>query len=276
MLDYMQLKHYSASTIKSYLNQVAAFSVYLGKSPEQASLEEVAGYLLHLINEKHLSQSAVNSAYSGIKVLLAEVLGREWDSRILPRSRRVKRLPDVLSVSEVLSIVNAPKNLKHRTILRLLYATGLRMGELVRLRVSDVDSKRMVLLVRQGKGFKDRQVPMSEVLLDSLRKYWLQYRPKEYLFESSYTGGALSARTIQAIFQKAKQKAGVNQHASVHTLRHCYATHLLEAGVDTMTIKTFMGHGHLSSTARYLHVSQTYRPLPELINKESLEDAARF
>ncbi|MBX2929000.1 MAG: tyrosine-type recombinase/integrase [Saprospiraceae bacterium] len=170
-----------------------------------------------------MAQSFLNSAYSGIKVLLVQVLGREWDTRILPRARRVKLLPGVLSVSEALSIVNAPKNLKHRTILRLLYATGLRMGELLRLRVSDVDSKRMVLPVRQGKGFKDRQVPMSEVLLDSLRKYWIQFRPKEYLFESACTGGALSARTIQVIFQKAKCKAGVTRQAGVHTLRHCYA-----------------------------------------------------
>lgn len=276
MLDYMHLKHYSASTIKSYISHVALFARYIGKSPELSTLEEVSGYLLHLSEERKLSQSLLNAAYSAIKVLLEQVLGREWDTRMLPRSRREKTLPQVLSAADALKIVNAPANVKHRTILRLLYATGLRMAEVLSLKISDVDSKRMVLFVRQGKGFKDRQVPMSEVLLDTLRQYWLQCRPQEYLFESSMSGGPLSARSIQTIFQKARQKAGVRQHASVHTLRHCYATHMLEAGVDTLCIKNFMGHSHLSTTARYLHISRTHQSLPDLIDAASTEDAPHF
>lgn len=276
MLEYMQLKHYSASTIKAYISQVVLFSAYLGKSPAQASLGEVARYLLHLINDKGASQSYVNAAYSAIKVLLEGVLGREWDRSMLPRSRREKPLPAVLSAEEALSIVNAPQNLKHRTILRLLYATGLRVSEALRLRLSDVDSKRMVLIVHRGKGYKDRHVPLSQPLLDSLRDYWRQSRPKEYLFESRQASGALSQRSVQALFQRAKAKAGVARKASVHTLRHCYATHLLEAGVDVMAIKAFMGHGKLSTTARYLHVSRASYKLPDLIGPSPSHDAPQF
>ncbi|MBK8196566.1 MAG: tyrosine-type recombinase/integrase [Lewinellaceae bacterium] len=140
-----------------------------------------------------LSQSQLNSAYSGIKLLFVQVLGREWDSRLLPRSRREKRLPAVLSVVEALALVNTPRNLKHRTILRLLYACGLRVSEALALQVSDVDSQRMVLVVRQGKGFKDRQVPLSESILESLRQYYRAFRPRKYLFESGQTGGPLIA-----------------------------------------------------------------------------------
>lgn len=265
MLEYMQLKHYSPSTIKNYLAQVSYFARYLGKSPDLGTLEDVAAYLLHLNLERQLSQSQLNSAYSGIKLLFVQVLGREWDSRLLPRSRREKRLPAVLSVVEALALVNTPRNLKHRTILRLLYACGLRVSEALALQVSDVDSQRMVLVVRQGKGFKDRQVPLSESILESLRQYYRAFRPRKYLFESGQTGGPLSQRSVQAVFQRAKIQTGVSRKVSVHTLRHCYATHLLEAGVDVMALKKFLGHTHLATTARYLHLSVATQRVPDLL-----------
>lgn len=265
MLEYMQLKHYSPSTIKNYLNQVSRFARHLDKSPDLGSLEDVAAYLLHLNLERRLSQSQLNSAYSSIKVLFVQVLGREWDSRLLPRSRREKRLPAVLSAVEALALVNTPRNLKHRTILRLLYACGLRVSEALALQLSDVDSTRMVLIVRQGKGFKDRQVPLSESLLESLREYYRVFRPRKYLFESAQTGGALSQRSVQAVFQRAKVQTGVSRKVSVHTLRHCYATHLLEAGVDVMALKKFLGHTQLATTARYLHLSAPTQRVPDLL-----------
>ena len=265
MLEYMQLKHYSPTTIKNYLSQVSHFARYLGKSPDLGTLEDVAAYLLHLNLERRLSQSQLNSAYSGIKVLFVQMLGREWDSRLLPRSRREKRLPAVLSAVEALTLVNTPRNLKHRTILRLLYACGLRVSEALALQVSDVDSQRMVLIVQQGKGFKDRLVPLSESILESLRQYYRAYRPRKYLFESGQTGGPLSQRSVQAVFQRAKVQTGVSRKVSVHTLRHCYATHLLEAGVDVMALKKFLGHTQLATTARYLHLSVPTQRVPDLL-----------
>ena len=208
MLEYMQLKHYSPATIKNYLSQVSHFARYLGKSPDSGTLEDVATYLLNLNLERRLSQSQLNSAYSGIKVLFVQVLGREWDSRLLPRARREKRLPAVLSSVEALALVNTPRNLKHRTILRLLYACGLRVSEAPALRISDVDSQRMVLIVQQGKGFKDRMIPLSESMLENLRQYYRAYRPRKYLFESSQSGGPLSQRSVQAVFQRTKVQTG--------------------------------------------------------------------
>ncbi len=265
MLEYMQLKHYSPSTIKNYLSQVSHFARYLGKSPDSGSLEDVAAYLLHLNVERRLSQSQLNSAYSGIKMLFVGVLGREWDKRLLPRARREKRLPAVLSAVEALALVNTPRNLKHRTILRLLYACGLRVSEALALELGDVDSSRMVLVVRQGKGFKDRLVPLSETLLEFLREYYRAYRPKQYLFENSRSGGPLSQRSVQAVFQRAKIQTGVSKKVSVHTLRHCYATHLLEAGIDVMALKKFLGHTQLATTARYLHLSAPTTQVPDLL-----------
>jgi integrase/recombinase XerD len=264
MLEHMRLRHYSPRTIKSYLAQVTAFARHLGRSPDMATLEDVASYLLHL-EERGLSQSLLSNAYSGIKVLFVAVLDRSWDRRILPRSRREKRLPAVLSAEEALALVNAPQNLKHRTILRLLYASGLRISEALALQVGDVDSSRMALIVHGGKGFKDRQVPLSATVLESLREYYRAYRPKAHLFESAQTGGPLSQRTVQMVFQRAKARAGVSRKASVHTLRHCYATHLLEAGVDVTELRRFLGHANLATTARYLHLSTPARQLPDLL-----------
>jgi site-specific recombinase XerD len=272
MSDYMQLKHYSPRTIKTYLVQVSNFARYLGKSPDLGTLEEVAAYLLHLNTARGLSQSLLNSVYSSIKLLFVDVLGREWDSRLLPRSRREKHLPEVLSASEAQALVNAPRNLKHRTILRLLYGSGLRVSEALSLQLSDVDSKRMVLIVRQGKGFKDRQVPLSESMLESLRQYYRFYKPQVYLFESNQTGGQLSQRLVQVAFQRAKAQAGISRKVSVHTLRHCYATHLLEAGVDVMELKKFLGHSQLATTARYLHLATPSRQVPDLLAGSTPED----
>lgn len=277
MADYMQLKHFSPRTIKTYLNQVSQFAKYLGKSPEEATLEDVATYLLHLSRERSLSQSFINAAYSAIRLLLEEILGQVWDRRLLPRARKEKSLPRVLSPEDALRIINSLSNVKHRMVLSLLYATGVRMSEALNLRLNDVDSKRMVLVIQQGKGNKDRYVPLSPSLLEALRHYWRCYQPKVFLFEGAVKGQPLSSRTVQKVFQMAKEKAGINTEASVHTLRHSYATHLLAAGVNLVAIKTFMGHSQLSTTARYLHVGQTQRDLPDLLsNSAPWPDAPKF
>jgi len=265
MLDYMLLKNYSSVTIKNYISQIVLFTRYLGKNPELATLEEVGAYLLHLTTVRNLSQSQVSGAYSAIKMLLVNILGREWDGRMLPRARRQKRLPSILSVQEIQALISAPRNLKHRTILCLLYSTGLRVSEALALKIADIDSQRMVLIVHQGKGAKDRMIPLSVSLLASLRGYYAVFRPKIYLFENERKGGPLSQRTVQNIFEQAKSQVKLRRQASVHTLRHCYATHSLEAGLDVTVLKEFLGHTSLSTTARYLHVSAASGNAPDLL-----------
>lgn len=265
MLDYMHLKNYSKSTIRSYINHVKDFACHLGKSPESATFEEVSAYLLHLTEDRGLSQSNLNGAYSGIKVLFTGVLGRAWDLNKLPRSRREKTLPAVLSVEQAQGLVNAPRNLKHRTILQLIYATGLRLSEAMGLELKDIDSNRMVIIVHRGKGGKDRHVPLSATLLECLRYYWRCYRPRRYLFENEHTKAHLSPRTVQAVFKRAKEKIGLSGKVSVHTLRHCYATHMLESGLNVVALKVFLGHTNLSTTNRYLHISATQGDLPDLL-----------
>lgn len=254
MLEYLRLKNFSPATQRSYINAVKLFAQYLGRSPDQADMEDVRRYLLHLIDRK-LSNSTINTAQSAIKALFVGVLLREWDPRFSPRPRKMRSLPPILSVAEAQAIVEAPDNLKHKTMLRVLYATGLRVSELCALKVTDIDSARMVVNVRRGKGFKDRCVPLSPTLLTDLRQYWLQYKPQNALFENENSHEALSVRTVQHVFTMAKKKAEVKKYASAHTLRHCFATHLLDAGTDLFHIKAFMGHTGIGTTARYLHLT---------------------
>lgn len=254
MTDYLRQKNFTPTTVKSYINAVKLFAVWLGRSPEHCDMEDVRRYHLHLI-ERKVSNSTINVAQSAIKALFVGVLHREWDARFSPRPRKMRSLPPILSREEALAIVEAPDNLKHKTMLRVLYATGLRVSELCALKLTDIDSARMVVHVRRGKGFKDRCVPMSETLLNNLREYWKVQRPKTALFENGHSGEPLSTRTVQAVFEQAKKKAGIKKAASAHTLRHCFATHLLDAGTDLFHIKAFMGHVGIGTTARYLHLS---------------------
>jgi integrase/recombinase XerD len=231
-------------------------------------MEDVRRYHLHLIDRK-VSNSTINTAQSAIKALFVGVLHREWDARFSPRPRKMRALPPILSVEEALAIVEVLENFKHKTMLRVLYATGLRVSELCALKIADIDSARMVVHVRRGKGFKDRCVPMSQTLLDNLREYWLTCRPKTALFENQDTGEPLSVRTVQAVFAQAKKKAGVKKPASAHTLRHCFATHLLDAGTDLFHIKTFMGHTGIGTTARYLHLSDRGAATYDLLGRQA-------
>ncbi len=268
MTDYLRQKNFSPRTIHSYIQAVKRFAIWLGRSPEQCTMEDVQRYHLHLLDRK-VSNSTINTAQSAIKALFTGVLHREWDPRFSPRPRKMRSLPPIMSVEEALAIVEAPDNLKHKTMLRLLYATGLRVSELCALRAADIDSARMVVHVRRGKGFKDRCVPMSQTLLDNLREYWRAYRPKTALFENQDTGQPLSVRTVQAVFAQSKKKAGIKKPASAHTLRHCFATHLLDAGTDLFHIKTFMGHTGIGTTARYLHLSDRGAATHDLLARQT-------
>lgn len=256
MQNFMELKGYSSQTVRNYIHAVAKYCEYYGKHPNELNSEHIMNYLIYLKRERNMGSGSVNQAYSGLKILYTQVLKREWDSTI-PRSKRVNKLPRVLSREEVSAILEAKTNIKHKVLLKLLYSTGMRISELCNLKISDIDSKRMLIRINQGKGKKDRMTLLSKSILKELREYYLFYRPGKWLFEGNYCK-QYSTRSLQNVFKHAKKKAGVTSKCSCHTLRHSFATHLLESGVDIFNIKELLGHKSIKSTMVYLHVSNKH------------------
>jgi integrase/recombinase XerD len=231
LLEELQRRNYAPRTIASYVLQVAQFARHFGRSPDQLGADDLRTWQLHLLQVKHAAWSTYNQAVCALRFFYRTCLGRPEVVTALPFGKRPKTLPAVLSRDEVLQFFAAFPTDPDRLLVRTTYACGLRIGEVVRLRVADIDSRRGVLVVRQGKGRKDRQVPLSPQLLQELRAY-------------------LQRRVTRAV-----RGLGWNKHVSLHTLRHSYATHLLEAGVDVVTLQHLLGHNDLETTARYLHVS---------------------
>ena len=252
----LELRGLSLETQKIYIHHVRNFSRYFKSSPYHLGKREIKEYLLYLLREKNASSSTVNLCYSALKFLYAKTLRREGVMEKIPRLRSTKKLPVVLERQEVESLFSVTDNLKHRAILMLIYSSGLRLTEASHLKVTDIDSKRMVLRIREGKGRKDRYTLLSTVVLELLREYWSQYRPQEWLFPGRPSEKPLSVRSIQRIFKKARTLAGIRKPATVHTLRHSFATHLLEQGTDLHRIQLLLGHRSLKTTAIYLHVSR--------------------
>jgi site-specific recombinase XerD len=252
----LELKGLSPKTQKIYLSQVRSFALYYNRSPEQLGEREIKEYLLHLIREKKASSSLVNQCYSALKFLYEKTLKRKWIMEEIPRTKISKKLPVILNREEVEALFSVTNNLKHRAILMLIYSSGLRISEAAHLKLSDIDSKRMMLGIRQGKGGKDRCTILSNIALQVLRRYWCQYRPQEWLFPGKFPDKPISERSIQKIFKKAKDLAGITKPATVHTLRHSFATHLLEGGTDLHHIQLLLGHSSPKTTTVYLHVSQ--------------------
>ena len=252
----LELRGLSRETQKIYLYHVTNFSRYFNRSPYHLGKSEIKEYLLYLLREKEASSSTVNLCYSALKFLYAKTLRRQGVMAEIPRLRSTKKLPVVLEREEAESLFSVTENLKHRAVLMLIYSSGLRLTEASHLKVTDIDSKRMVLRIRQGKGRKDRYTLLSTAALEVLREYWSQYCPKEWLFTGRSPGKPLSVRSIQRIFKKARTLAGIRKPATVHTLRHSFATHLLEQGTDLHRIQLLLGHRSLKTTAIYLHVSR--------------------
>lgn len=252
----LQLRGLSPKTQKAYLNQVRDFARYFKKSPDQLGESEVKEYLLYLLKEKKASDSTVRQYYGALKFLYQTTLKRNWVIEKIPYLKTKKRLPVVLDRKEVDSLFSATENLKHRAILMLIYSSGLRVAEVAHLKITDIDSKRMMIRIQQSKGGKDRYSILSNVALDVLRQYWRKYRPKEWLFPGYRDDKPISDRSIQKIFGKAKTLAGIKKPASAHTLRHSFATHLLEAGTDLHHIQLLLGHKSPKTTTIYLHVSR--------------------
>jgi site-specific recombinase XerD len=211
-------------------------------------------YLFYLVEKKQVSANYLNQLLSAYKILVVEVLRRTWEEFDIRRPNTEKKLPVVLSQEEVKRIIGCITNIKHRTYISLIYSCGLRLSELCNLKVTDIDSTRMQIHIRSGKGAKDRYVMLSEKILLMLREYWKRYRPKEYLFEGQTKGKAVAERTVQHVFSEAVIKSGINKHPCIHTLRHSFATHLLENGVNLIAIQKLMGHNHIKTTTIYTHL----------------------
>jgi integrase/recombinase XerD len=252
MIEEIRLRNFSPRTEQSYVSAMAGLAKYYRQSPDQLSQEQIRAYLLHL-KERGLSPSSRNVAISGMKFFYHQCLGWNEKQLFIPPRKRSWQLPEVLSQKEVERLLLAATKQRDRCLLMTAYATGLRVSELVRLKVSAIDSQRMMVRVEQGKGRKDRYTILSQQLLLELRSYWKVHRSKSWVFPNA-KGGPLSIDYAQRIYNLAKLKAGIQKGHGIHTLRHCFATHLLEAGVDLRTIQTLLGHTSLLSTERYLQI----------------------
>jgi len=252
----MELKNLSERTIEIYLKCVANFAIHYGKSPEDMEHNAVRNYLYYLLKEKNSSQATISQHYSALKFFYQTTLGRDWDALKIPRSRREKKLPVVLSIQEVGAVLAAVRNLKYRALLMTIYSGGLRLGEAINLKVSDIDSERMMIRVCRGKGNKDRYTLLGKSALEILRTYWRAYRPKGLLFPSLRPDRTICPSTIQMAFKKALHKTKIKKSASVHTLRHSFATHLLEEGTEIPYIQNLLGHSDSRTTSIYLHVAR--------------------
>jgi integrase/recombinase XerD len=269
MLEDMEMRNLSPRTQQCYVRQVAQFAKHFDKSPDQLGPEEIRTYLLSLVR-RDATGNQFNISRCALRFFYAVTLKREFPDILC--AKKPKKLPVVLSQNEVAQLLEAPKKLKHRAILTTLYAAGLRVSELVGLRVTDIDSQRMVIRVRQGKGNKDRYVMLSPKLLALLREYWRERRPKERLFP-------VSVRCVQLLCAAMARKAKLDKRVSPHTLRHCFATHLLENGENIRKIQVLLGHRSVQTTARYLHVSMetitsTCSPLDRLASETTSANAS--
>jgi site-specific recombinase XerD len=233
---------------------VSQLARHYGRSPDRITLEEVRDFLHDAIVRQRLSASTCNQKLAGIRFFHRQVLRREdFDLRV--PAKRSGRLPEPLSRSEIARLLEAPRVTKHRVLLMTAYGGGLRVSELVHLKLADIHSQRLLIRVNQGKGSKDRYTLLSPRLLEELRIYWRQYRPRVWLFTGADRRGPLAVGSAQKVFDRAKERAGIQHGRGIHSLRHSFATHLLEAGVNLPTIQRLMGHTSLTTTAKYLHVT---------------------
>jgi len=265
-LDDMRIRNYAARTIDSYLAGVTRFAKHFGRSPEHLGAEEIRTFQLHLLHEQ-VSWSQFNQIVCALRLLYTITLGRPEMVTVIPFGKRPKTLPSVLSPEEVKQLLAAARPGLERILLSTTYACGLRISEVVNLQVTDIDAARMVIHVRLAKGAKDRLVPLSARLLAELRLWWQQHRTRPWLFPGVIAGRPVTVGGVQRLFARVLRRSGLHKPASMHTLRHSYATHLLEAGVNVVTLQKILGHSDLSTTAHYLHVStQQLRQTPSLLD----------
>jgi site-specific recombinase XerD len=260
MDDAMVLRGFAERTREAYLAGVRGLAKHYGRSPDRLDAGEIQAYLLHLIHDRKLAFASVNQAACAIRFFFTAVLARPDIALDIPMAKVPKRLPQVLTREEVARLFAHCKDLRSRTLLMTKYAAGLRLTELCRLEVTDIESApdRMCLKVRLGKGGKDRYTLLSPRLLDALRLYWRAARPRRFLFPNRAGDGPIAEKIVQRTYHAARTAAGIAHGGGIHTLRHAFATHLLEAGVDLHTLQRLLGHGHLGTTMRYLHLAQAH------------------
>lgn len=259
-VELLRLKNYSPNTLKTYKNWFIIFlNHFPDRKPSTITKYEIMDFLVHYRNSGKWSSTVQNQLINAIKFFYEQLLHQPQQVYDLPRAKKEFRLPAVFSEQELKRIILATENLKHRTILCLAYSAGLRVSELVNLKIRDIDTDRMIITLRGAKGKKDRQVMLSPVILELMRAYYTTERekPKVWLFEGQY-GGQYTARSIEEVIKNSKKKAGVTKKGSIHALRHSFATHLMESGTDLMTIKDLLGHNSLSTTSIYTHVSKKH------------------
>src|SRR3989442_2924982 len=256
MIRDMALRGFSPRTHESYIAAVVRLAKHYHRSPDQLTIGEVQAYLAHLILERKLSWSTCSQATSAFRFLYHVTLGHPRTDFHVPLPKQPQKLPEILSREEVWRLLAAPPHPRHRLLLTTVYAAGLRVSEAIALRVTDIDADRMTIRIEQGKGAKDRYVPLAARLLQDLRAYWTSAPPSVWLFANSQATGPIDITVAQKIYTLAKLRAGIQKQGGIHALRHAFATHLLEAGVDLHTVQRLLGHRQISTTMRYFHLSQ--------------------
>lgn len=256
--EMLRLRNYSPNTIRNYENWFLFYlSHFPGRKPSTITKNQILDFMVAYRHSKAWSATSQNQLINAIKFFYEKLLNQPAEYYDLPRAKKPEQLPTVFAESEIVAIINATQNKKHRTMLCLAYSAGLRVSEIVNMRIQDIDSKRMVIMVKQSKGRKDRIVMLSDKILIMLREYYLIYKPSYWMFEGT-AGYQYSARSAQEVIQQAKHKAGIKKKGSIHALRHSFATHLLEGGTDLLSIKELLGHNSLRTTMTYTHVSKKH------------------
>jgi len=256
MIEDLTARGLAAGTQKSYLRAVSQLAQYYNRRPDQLSAREVQRFLVHLHEERGLTWSSCNLYTQALRFFYRITLGRPSIDFYIPCARQEQRLPEILSRKEVRRLFESASNVRNRALLIATYGAGLRASEVICLKITDIDSDRMTLRIDQGKGKKDRYGLLSDRLLQELRGYWLRYRPTDWLFPGRFEGRPISYHRVHEIYQETKAEAGITKAGGTHSLRHTFATHMLEAGVDLHTIQRLLGHRSLHTTMRYLHVTE--------------------
>jgi integrase/recombinase XerD len=257
MYDYLKLKSYSPNTIKTYINEFAQLLYAISSQPVSLmTTDDIKAYCLYCISDLKVSDNQMHSRINAIQFYFEQVLKRDPLKISIPRPKKPQQLPKVLSQKEIIKLFKVVDNQKHLLLLKLCYGMGLRVSELVHLKISDIDSARMQVLIQCAKGKKDRYVQLPQSILEPLRAYYITYRPKYYLFEGQM-GGMYSVRSVQQVFKNAMKLAKINKQIGIHGLRHSYATHLLETGTDLSLIQKLLGHNQIKTTELYAKVSNT-------------------
>ena len=259
MIHEMTVRGFAPSTHKAYLSAVRMLARHYHRSPDQLSVDEVQAYLVHMVTARKLAWNTRNIAASAFRFLYHVTLRRDVAKFEVPVVKQTQRLPEILSRDEVALLLESPPNPKHRLLLATIYSGGLRVSEALRLRVSDVDRSRMTLRVEQGKGRKDRVVPLSRRLVQQIELYWKVHPPRQpWLFPNRQETRPIDVTVAQKVFVMAKLRTGIDKRGGIHSLRHAFATHLIESGVNVPTVQRLLGHRSVSSTMRYFHLSQTH------------------